>query len=105
MSAIPAGYKQTEVGVIPEDWDIAQIGEFGSFVTSGSRGWAAYYSEYGSLFIRITNLSRTCIYPDLSDLRHVDIAGNDSEAARTQLRNGDELTHLRSGTTTTDSRR
>ncbi len=22
MSAIPAGYKQTEVGVIPEDWDV-----------------------------------------------------------------------------------
>lgn len=24
--AIPAGYKQTEVGVIPEDWEVAPIG-------------------------------------------------------------------------------
>ena len=26
MSAIPAGYKQTEVGVIPEDWEVSTIG-------------------------------------------------------------------------------
>lgn len=88
---MPVGYKQTEVGVIPEDWDIAQIGELDPFVTSGSRGWATYYSECGSPFIRITNLSRSCIYPDLSDLRYVDVAGNDSEVARTQLRSGDVL--------------
>ncbi len=25
MSAIPAGYKQTEVGVIPEDWEVAML--------------------------------------------------------------------------------
>ncbi|HRC60384.1 MAG TPA: restriction endonuclease subunit S [Candidatus Propionivibrio aalborgensis] len=25
MSAIPAGYKQTEVGVIPEDWEVARL--------------------------------------------------------------------------------
>ncbi len=25
MSAIPAGYKQTEVGVIPEDWTSASV--------------------------------------------------------------------------------
>ena len=23
--AIPAGYKQTEVGVIPEDWDVKSV--------------------------------------------------------------------------------
>lgn len=86
-----AGYKQTEVGVIPEDWESVQIGEFDPFITSGSRGWAAYYSEYGSPFIRITNLSRTCIYPDLGDLRCVDVADDSSEAARTQLQNGDVL--------------
>ena len=27
MSAIPAGYKQTEVGVIPEDWEVKPLGE------------------------------------------------------------------------------
>ena len=88
---IPPGYKQTEVGVIPEDWEVKQIGDLEPFVTSGSRGWAAFYSERGAPFIRITNLSRTCIYPDLEDLRFVNLAGNDSEAARTQLHDGDVL--------------
>jgi type I restriction enzyme S subunit len=85
------GYKHTEVGVIPEDWDVKQIGDLEPFVTSGSRGWAAFYSEYGSPFIRITNLSRTCIYPNLQDLRFVNLAKNESEAARTQLHDGDVL--------------
>ena len=29
MSAIPAGYKQTEVGVIPAEWDVKPLGEVG----------------------------------------------------------------------------
>ena len=85
------GYKQTEVGMIPDDWEVKQIGELNPFVTSGSRGWAAFYSDRGSPFIRITNLSRTCIYPDLEDLRFVSLVTNDSEATRTQLRDGDVL--------------
>jgi type I restriction enzyme S subunit len=88
---VPAGYKQTEVGIIPEEWVVKQIGDFEPFVTSGSRGWAVFYSERGSPFIRITNLSRTCIYPDLHDLRFVKLAANHSEAARTQLLDGDVL--------------
>jgi type I restriction enzyme, S subunit len=56
------GYKQTEIGVIPEDWKVAVVGEFEPFVTSGSRGWARYYSNSGSPFIRITNLIRESIY-------------------------------------------
>ena len=91
MNDIPPGYKQTEVGVIPEDWEIKQIGDLKPFVTSGSRGWAAFYSERGSPFIRITNLSRACIYPDLEDLRFVNLAVDDSEAARTQIHDGDVL--------------
>ncbi|MBI5193409.1 MAG: hypothetical protein HZA08_08225 [Nitrospirae bacterium] len=31
MSNIPKGYKQTEVGVIPEDWDVTPIGELFTF--------------------------------------------------------------------------
>lgn len=27
MSTIPAGYKQTEVGVIPEDWEVVRLGD------------------------------------------------------------------------------
>jgi len=33
---IPAGYKQTEVGVIPEDWEIKNVIDFGSIVTGST---------------------------------------------------------------------
>ena len=90
MGLMP-GYKTTEVGVIPEDWEMKQIGDLKPFVTSGSRGWAAFYSDRGAPFIRITNLSRDSIYLDLKDLRLVNLPQDDSEGARTQLQNGDVL--------------
>ncbi|RZF77749.1 restriction endonuclease subunit S [Pseudoalteromonas sp. CO325X] len=33
---IPEGYKQTEVGVIPEDWDCVTLGDLGDIVRGGS---------------------------------------------------------------------
>jgi type I restriction enzyme, S subunit len=58
---VKPGYKQTEVGVIPEDWDVVEAFELDPFITSGSRGWAKYYSDRGALFMRMTNLSRESI--------------------------------------------
>ncbi|WP_182871414.1 restriction endonuclease subunit S, partial [Rhodopirellula sp. JC639] len=86
--------KMTEVGQIPDDWTVKAIGEFNPFVTSGSRGWARFYSEYGAPFIRIGNLDRNDIYLDLEDLRRVDVSQNPgvaAEASRTCLQNGDVL--------------
>ena len=76
---------------MPSDWNVKQIGELQPFVTSGSRGWARFYSETGSPFIRITNLSRSRICLDLADLRSVNLPASDSEGARTQLAVGDVL--------------
>ncbi len=36
MSDIPKGYKQTEVGVIPEDWEVKPVSEIGIPVRGGS---------------------------------------------------------------------
>ncbi|MFH5251939.1 restriction endonuclease subunit S [Burkholderia semiarida] len=82
---------RTELGELPVDWRVVPIGELQHFITSGSRGWATYYSESGSTFLRITNLSRECIYPSLDDLRHVAIPPGDSEGIRTALEAGDIL--------------
>ena len=90
-SAIPVGYKQTEVGVVPEDWLCEEIGSFKPFITSGSRGWAAYYSKFGSPFVRITNTTRKSIYLDLSDTKYVLLPDDSSEGRRTSLENGDVL--------------
>lgn len=88
---IPAGYKQTEVGVIPEDWDVNDIGHFNPFVTSGSRGWANYYSSVGSLFVRITNMRRSSIYLDLTNNKYVSLPLLSAEGKRTELQNDDVL--------------
>ncbi len=88
---VKPGYKQTEVGVIPEEWDVVQLGDLKPFVTSGSRGWASYYSERGDLFVRITNLSRGSIYLDLTDCKFVKLPPEAREGVRTQLNEHDLL--------------
>ena len=36
MGNLPKGYKQTELGVIPEDWEVKPLDAI-AFVTSGKR--------------------------------------------------------------------
>ena len=36
MEEVPVGYKRTEVGVIPEDWDVASLGEMAKIATGGT---------------------------------------------------------------------
>jgi len=33
---LPEGYKKTEVGVIPEDWELKTIGDIGSVSSGGT---------------------------------------------------------------------
>jgi type I restriction enzyme S subunit len=44
------------VGVIPEEWNVERLGRLADFFTSGSRGWAQFYTESGALFIRSQNV-------------------------------------------------
>ena len=46
MSAIPAGYKQTEVGLIPESWKVRPFGELATTVASGRSKVGATYGKY-----------------------------------------------------------
>ncbi|HEX7949779.1 MAG TPA: restriction endonuclease subunit S [Candidatus Limnocylindrales bacterium] len=75
----------------PTDWPVVEIGALRPFITSGSRGWAAYYAESGSPFLRITNLSRNSILPDLASLRFVRLPADAREGTRTELQVGDVL--------------
>jgi type I restriction enzyme S subunit len=53
---IPPGYKQTEVGVIPEDWDATQICDVCALVNG--RGFKPYeWQSVGLPIIRIQNLN------------------------------------------------
>ena len=86
-ATVTPGYKQTEVGVIPEEWEVKHLGELSEFITSGSRGWAAFYSETGALFIRSQNLrDGTLSFEDSQYVRPPSCAeGNRTKVTRNDL--------------------
>lgn len=69
------------------------IRHMSSIVTSGSRGWAQYYSEYGAKFIRIGNLTRDRIQINLGDIQYVDLPDG-AEGKRTRLQPNDVLVSI-----------
>lgn len=84
--------KDVKDGELPEGWKWVKSGDLFSFVTSGSRGWAKYYSDSGAIFIRITNLNFDTIELDLRDtkIQYVNPPFN-SEGIRTKVKEGDFL--------------
>jgi type I restriction enzyme S subunit len=83
-------FKDSPVGRIPKGWDVQPLGKLASFVTSGSRGWAQYYSESGAIFIRIGNLTRDHINFRFKDTIYV-TPPNSAEGKRTLVQTGDVL--------------
>ncbi|MEG0772634.1 restriction endonuclease subunit S [Clostridium sp.] len=65
-----------------------KLNKFINFLTSGSRGWAQYYSETGDIFIRINNVRDACF--KLDDMIYVN-PPNNAEAARTKVKVNDLL--------------
>jgi type I restriction enzyme S subunit len=52
---VKPGYKQTEAGIIPEDWEVAELGDLIDY----TKGYAFKSSEYTSDGIRIVRVSDT----------------------------------------------
>ncbi len=73
------------------EWSLHKLGNIANVITSGSRDWAKYYSESGSKFIRMTNLSRNGIQLKLDDLKYVNVESNSTDGERTSLVHGDIL--------------
>lgn len=74
-----------------DPWSETSLGKISSFITSGSRDWAQYYSDCGDKFIRMTNLERDGITLNLSDLKFVRLPENSNEGKRTALQHHDIL--------------
>jgi type I restriction enzyme S subunit len=70
------------------NWPTKRLGEILDFLTSGSRGWAQYYSESGALFLRIQNVCRDEL--NLKDVAFVKTPET-AEARRTKVLEGDVL--------------
>ena len=83
-------FKDSPVGRIPVGWEMKTLEALSSFVTSGSRGWAQYYSSTGAIFIRIGNLTREHINFRFKDIIYV-TPPNSAEGKRTLVQEGDVL--------------
>jgi len=61
---IPGGYKQTEVGVIPEDWDVAPLNEicsFGGGTTPPRAQHDRYFINGSNNWVKTTDLNNSLI--------------------------------------------
>jgi type I restriction enzyme S subunit len=81
------------LGQVPAHWEVTRTKFLLEFVTSGSRGWAEYYSDQGEIFFRIANLTRDTIRPKLESLQHV-MPPYGSEGERSKIILGDLLVSI-----------
>lgn len=86
-------FKDSPLGRIPVEWDPCRLESVSDFVTSGSRGWAQYYSTEGALFLRIGNLTRHHINMRFDDVVRVN-PPKSSEGNRTAIMTGDLLVSI-----------
>jgi len=75
---------------LPSAWNWLLSAHAFGFVTSGSRGWARYYSDKGAIFLRVGNLNHDSIKLDLRSIQRVSPPVN-AEGRRTKVIEGDIL--------------
>jgi type I restriction enzyme S subunit len=88
--AAPELYRHSPLGWIPKNWQVVELGSICQSITSGSRGWAKYYSSDGAIFIRVGNLTRA--HPNFrwDSIEHVRTPPS-AEGRRTAVESGDIL--------------
>lgn len=87
------GYKQTEVGIIPADWNQSAIGAIATKVGSGitPRGRSSRYKAYGRPFVRSQNVGWGNL--NLDDLAYIDDETHNT-FSDTELKQGDVLLNI-----------
>lgn len=91
LTSRAGGLQGLEVlGDLPYNWQRSRMKFELEYVTSGSRGWADFYTDEGALFIRIGNLTRDSIALELSDIQRVK-PPDAAEGVRARVRAGDLL--------------
>ena len=72
----------------PMGWPVYELSKHIHFLTSGSRGWAQYFTDSGEYFITIKNVKNCRI--TLDDVQHI-VPPDNAEAKRTKVQEGDLL--------------
>lgn len=78
---------------IPESWEYTRLGEIAEFISSGSRGWAKYYSNKGAKFIRMGNLSKNSLEMRFDNIQFVN-PPTKGEGTRSRLQKNDYLVSI-----------
>ena len=76
-------------GDIPEHWEVTRVRRLITFITSGSRDWAEFYSDDGDLFIQSGNLNNSMAL-DLERVQRVNVPTR-VEGLRTRIAKDDIL--------------
>ena len=87
---VKPGYKQTEAGVIPDDWTLSSLASLSAFITKGSTPTTYGFSwqQAGVLFLRSECVSEDGL--DLSQSMYISDAAHAS-LHRSQIKDGDIL--------------
>ena len=89
-NTVPIGYKQTEIGVIPEDWDVKRLGECGQTII-GLTYSPNDVSEFGTLVLRSSNVQNGKL------AYHDNVFVNMQLPERVMVKEGDILVCVRNG--------
>ncbi len=81
---------RVENGLDMDSWEETPSSKLFEYVTSGSRGWAQYYSDNGAVFLRMGNLDHGTIELDMSDVQYVNLPEK-AEGQRSRVKKGDIL--------------
>ena len=85
MSSIKQGYKQTKVGIIPEDWEVVKLNDI---FTKSFYGTSESTNEIGKYpVLRMGNMQNGTLI--INDLAYIDL--EDKEFKKYQLKKGDIL--------------
>lgn len=70
---VKQGYKQTEIGLIPEDWEVRELGEFCFITKLAGFEYSKYFNSYKDggdvIVVRGTNITNNKL--DLSDVKYI----------------------------------
>lgn len=90
MTDIPRGYKQIEVGVIPEDWEAVELGGHSEITKLAGFEYSSHFNSYKDggdiIVIRGTNITHNSL--DLSDVKTIPRSTSD-KLPRSKLKVGD----------------
>jgi len=84
------GYKMTEIGVIPDDWELASLEELSAFITKGATPttYGFKWEQQGTVFLRSESITENGI--DFAGAHFISAAAN-KMLSRSEIRRGDIL--------------